>query len=507
MSWIDRALGVFAPERAFRREAARARLRMLRGYDAGRVSERDRGWITASDGPNSAIGPFAARVRDRARALVRDNPYAARLVQVQAAHQVGYGITPRVDTGSPSLDRRVMSLWDAFVASADVSGTQDLHGLVALLARTRAQDGEALARLIRPSAQEMRQLKLPVPLQVEALEADWIDDDKDSGFSPASGEGLIIRGIELDRRGRRRAVWLRRAHPGEHVVAARESQRVPAEDVLHLYRVLRPGQQRGISDFAPILKRLYRLDQYEEAALEKARIEACLTAFVTTDADAAQSPLGAERPRRAMDENEVVFGVGMVNWLRPGESVETVAPTGAGGFESFSLHVLMSVATGAGCTYDQLTGDLRQANFSSLRAGKIEFRRLVMQDQWLIFVPRLMQPIWRAFIDAAVLSGQLPEGEYPVRWSPPPFEMIDPNREVPPLIAKMRAGMVPPQEVIGALGEDWRDVIEQFAEWYRVLDERGLIFDSDPRRTAESGRAQDARQNAAVELAAETAER
>jgi capsid protein len=40
---------------------------------------------------------------------------------------------------------------------------------------------------------------------------------------------------------------------------------------------------------------------------------------------------------------------------------------------------LEASAVGTGLTYDQVAGDLTQANYSSLRAGKIEFRRLCEQ--------------------------------------------------------------------------------------------------------------------------------
>ena len=502
MSLLDRAIAAVSPQRGLSRAVARTRIRMLRAYEAGRHSERDAGWITPSSGPNESVGPFLTRVRDRARALVRDTPYAGRIVTVQAAHQVGYGITPRVDTGSPALDRQVTDLWNEFVAASDVTGVQDLHGQLNLAARTRAQDGEALVRFVRPSAQRMRTLGLPVPLQIEVLEPDWIDDLKDGGGG--SQGPLTVRGIEIDAWGRRTAIWLLREHPGERLTAtaARESQRIPIGDVMHLFRVLRPGQHRGISDLAPIIKRMHRLDAYEEAALEKARIEACLTAFVISDAAPAVGPLGTAPATAADGEQNVVFGAGMVNYLRPGEKVETVVPTGAGGFEAFATHTLMAISIGAGVTYDQATGDLRQANFSSLRAGKIEFKRQILQDQWLMFVPRLCVPIWREFVRAAQLVGRLPQGDIRVEWAPPPFEMIDPHREIAAILLKVRAGLLPPQQAIAELGEDWRSVVESYATWNDAIDDRGLIFDSDPRRTGRGGGAQDASQNAAIEIAA-----
>jgi len=62
------------------------------------------------------------------------------------------------------------------------------------------------------------------------------------------------------------------------------SQRVPARDVLHIYRKRRPGQLRDVSWLAPMLARLRDLGDYEAALLMKAKIEACLAAVVSEDA-------------------------------------------------------------------------------------------------------------------------------------------------------------------------------------------------------------------------------
>ena len=70
------------------------------------------------------------------------------------------------------------------------------------------------------------------------------------------------------------------------------------------------------------------------------------------------------------------------------------------------------------------------------------------------------------------------------------------------LIAQVRAGFVPQPEAVGAFGYDFRQVVEMIREANALLDEAGLSLDSDPRRVAKSGAAQDAAQLAAIEIAA-----
>lgn len=502
MSLLDRLIETVAPGVAAKRARARLAIEAIRAYEGGRLTSRSARWRAPSTGPNAEIGPHLTRLRDRARKMVRDNPYAARLVSVLAAHQVGYGIRPRPNTGDDALDSRVAALWDEWCASCDVSGMADFYGLQLLAARTRAEGGEALLRFIRPSAQETRRLGLPLPLQIEVLEGDMLDASR---TEPVPGGGRIVQGVEFDARGRRVRYHLLREHPGEGVLLPRSaagSDPVPASDILHLYRVLRPGQVRGVPDLAPILLRLGQLDDYEDAALEAAKVQATLAVFLKSmDLDGVP---GA--PGQKIEPIELTPG--LVAELPPGTEPAFLAPNGAGPFEPFALHTLMSIATGVGITYDQLTGDLRQANYSSLRAGKIEFRRMIEQDQWLLFIPRLCQPVWDAFISAAVLAGALPPRaeSYRAEWTPPRFDMIDPPREIPAWRDAVRTGMVPWTEAVSEQGYDPRWVVDEIRRGNRMLDEAGIILDSDPRRSNRSGSAQEPAQNAAVELAARNQE-
>jgi capsid protein len=74
-------------------------------------------------------------------------------------------------------------------------------------------------------------------------------------------------------------------------------------------------------------------------------------------------------------------------------------------------------------------------NFSSIRAGLIEFRRLMRMLQRHTFIRMFCRPIWTWFLDAAEAAGQLqiPEdlagGRIPVSWFPPRFEEVDRGKD------------------------------------------------------------------------------
>jgi lambda family phage portal protein len=72
---------------------------------------------------------------------------------------------------------------------------------------------------------------------------------------------------------------------------------------------------------------------------------------------------------------------------------------------------LRSIAIGMGITYEQLTGDLSGVNYSSIRAGLIEFRRRCGMLQHNILVFQFCRPVWDRRLELAILSGELDIGE------------------------------------------------------------------------------------------------
>src|SRR5262249_36956297 len=152
---------------------------------------------------------------------------------------------------------------------------------------------------------------------------------------------------------------------------------------------------------------------------------------------------------------------------------------------------LQTMAVAIGCTYDQLTGDLRQANYSSLRAGKLEFRRQTEQFQFLTIIPQMLHPVWDRFIDRAILAGALrqrTEGN-PVTWVTPTWEAIKPKFDNEAEENSVRAGRISPQEFIAQYGNDWRKVVDDWAEFNKYCDDKGVVLDIDSRQRTRTGQA------------------
>jgi lambda family phage portal protein len=475
MNFVDRVIAAVAPSAALRRVRARAALDVLeRGYEGAARGRRTQGWLTHPTSANAEAGKALTLLRDRARDLVRNNPYAERAGVVWVGNVVGGGIVPRADEAHVDLFKQ----WSE---ECDADGRCDFFGLQALVARTEWEAGECLVRF-RPRRMADG---LPVPLQLQVLEPDHLDTAK-TGDTKAGG--VVIQGVEFDGLGRRVAYWLFPTHPGDAIPFARRSftsKRVPAAAVLHIYRLRRPGQVRGVSQLASSLLRLRDLDEYEDAELLRKKIEACFAAFVTQGEEPSVNPV-VDATRRKDGQLVETLEPGIIKYLKMGQDVKFGQPSSSAGYAEHIRMQLHAVAAGIGVTYQQLTGDLSQANYSSMRGGLLEFRRPLGQFQRQVMIHQFCRPVWGRVQGAAFLAGAI-RTEVTAEWIPPRHEAVDPLKDAMADTMLVRAGFETLFDEIARHGGDPVRRISEMQEIAEALDEAGLVLDTDPRKTSRGG--------------------
>jgi len=427
---IDRVVGYFAPRSGLLRQVAREQL--ARAYEG--ANRRD-GWAPRRSGASANTDHMAdaAELRTRARFLVQNVPYIARAIEQLVAHTIGTGIAPRSLAEPEAKRKRIDALWDAWAEVADADGQTDLYGLQARAYRAMEVDGEVLLRL-RPRA---RADGLPVPLQIQVLEIDWLDGSKNGTV----GGNTIVNGIEYDALGRITAYWLYDKHPGE-IVSLRSSgaysKPVPAGRIIHLFNAERPGQGRGFSRLAPVIATVRDLSLYEDAELARKNLETRLSVLASGDISGLQGQPeeGADKPGELGQ-----LASGGITQIPVGMNLTVIEPKAAPGYVDYVKERKHVIAAGMGVTYEMMTGDMAETNFSSARVGQNDFRRSVEQRQWLLLVPALCQRIRRAWFDAAVMSEALSPGLDPVDWSTPKWDYVNPLQEVNADNAEVQGGL------------------------------------------------------------------
>ena len=191
---------------------------------------------------------------------------------------------------------------------------------------------------------------------------------------------------------------------------------------------------------------------------------------------------------------------GTMQRLKPGQDVRFAEPADAGSsYEGFFRNQLRAVATAAGVTYEQLSGDLTQVNYSSIRAGLLEFRRRCETIQHAVVVHQLCRPVWREWMATAVLAGALdapgfaadPASHLAAKWIPQGWQWVDPEKEFKAVVLAIRAGLMSRSEAISAFGYDAEEIDREIAADNARADALGLVLDSDPRKVARTGAERD----------------
>jgi len=258
------------------------------------------------------------------------------------------------------------------------------------------EGGEAVVRLRYRRPED----GLPVALQIQVLEAEHLPVT----LNTTADNGNVIRaGIEFDRLGRRVAYHLYRSHPEDGMLAPMSSDgglttvRVDASEVMHLFRPMRPGQIRGEPWLARALVKLNELDQYDDAELVRKKTAAMFAGFVTR-----QNPEDNLMGEGAADGDGIALAglePGTLQILEPGEDIKFSDPADVGGsYGEFLRTQFRAVAAAIGITYEQLTGDLTGVNYSSIRAGMLEFRRRCEMVQHGVLVHQMCRPVWAALM-------------------------------------------------------------------------------------------------------------
>jgi lambda family phage portal protein len=459
------------------------------GYDAASTKRRLSGWRADRNSINAILTTDGEQLRSRARELVRNNPYAASARESFVANCIGTGIKPSSAIEDADLRDDVQQLWSDWTDEADADGLTDFYGLQALAASAYFEAGECFIRL----RQRRESDGLAVPLQLQLIEADQCPLE----LNRMADNGNIIRnGIEFDLIGRRVAYWFWRQHPGDRallpVVLDALPVRVPAEQVIHVFRPVRPGQVRGVPALAPAMLKLWLLDQYDDAELDRKKVAALFAGFIKSPEEVFESTPGEDPP----EPPAINLQPGTMQQLLPGEEVTFSQPADVGGsYEMFEYRNILAACAAMGVPYSIVTGDRRKANYSSERGAVIEYRRRLEQVQHAYFVFQLCRPVWRAWWQAGVISGAIDAPDFlarkreytRARWITPRFEWVDPYKDQMAEKVAVRAGFKPLSDVIESQGEDARDVFKRMHADQQLLDKYGLVLDTDPRLTSAAG--------------------
>ena len=464
-------------------------LKNLRAYQGALVSRLTSDWMSSQLSADAEIRNSLRKLRDRSRELVRNNPYARQAKRTTQINIVGNGMKFQslvLQQRGGKRDQRVNTIieeaWSDWTQAniCDCAGKYSFHQFEWLAAGALCESGEAIFRIIRKPFGNST-----IPLSLQMIESDLLDEEYDGKTLSKNNEWR--NGVEVDEWGRALRYAILTKHPGDAYYLDFSASKklhifIPATDIIHLFLPERPGQNRGVPWFHSVMADMHQLQGYEEAAVIRARAGASIMGFIQND----QGELigdDVENHQRIQS-----FEPGTFRYLMPNESV-TVPDIDypSQQYEMFVKNKIRRFATGIGCSFETISKDFSETNYSSSRLSLLEDREHWKFCQKYI-IDNFHYRVFKEWLDLAVLSGEIDFPDYALnskryckpRWTPPAQHYVDPLKEIKAYREAEQAGYMTKSQVIAQTnGGDYDDIVSEIAREQEVAKGLGVTLDKD----------------------------
>ena len=218
------------------------------------------------------------------------------------------------------------------------------------------------------------------------------------------------------------------------------------------------------------------LDIYLDATLKKQQVSALFAAFVYDSGEELENDTGLSESDELLEK----LDVGTVEILPPGKDIKFANPPSASDFPQFVKTILLAISSGMQITFESLTKDYSNTNYSSSRAANQEMHKTIDKWQDRVLINGFLNPLFDWFIQAYEMSGGDAQG-VSIRWTKPARPLVDPSKEIPANQKAVSAGFNSVSQIIRSMGLDPDVVFKERAEELKTMDLLGIATDSDPR--------------------------
>lgn len=403
--------------------------RIFQGAMTGRLEQS---WTSTPTSIDAWIYQHWSTLVARSREQAENNDHAKKFVQLcrdNIAGPKGFTLQAQVKDPNGTPDTLASSaIEDAFVEFSkrgkfDVTGTLSRSDAERLIAATLPADGEFIA--IARYGRELNEFGFAVQLIDPVL--------LDPMHYQDLGNGSTIRhGIEFNANGKPVAYHFRKMDErqvGYVNGMSRDYDRVPAENVCHIYLPEKVGQKRGLPWMRTALWRLRMLGGFEDAAIVNARVGAAKMGFF-------RDPEGDNN-----DEDDIPMegDPGTFEDIGNRELVQWNPAFPDQSIDPFTKSLLRSIASGLNVSYNNLASDLTSVNFSSIRQGALDEREVWKGLQEMI-VGQWCEWLYERWLQRSLLAQAITVVGKPLKyeriqkyravtWQPRRWAWIDPASE------------------------------------------------------------------------------
>jgi len=434
-------------------------------------------------------------MRARSRALVRDAGFAKSAKRAIVDNVIGTGVRvqPAVKTARGGYNDRIndgiADAWAKWMHAPNchTGGALHFHDMERMLMGQVFEAGEIFIRIHR--GQKFGWSEVPIALEV--IEPERIVDGYAYPGAVSPKSGGVRLGIETDKFKRPIAYWIRDLHPGDIRLNLEQSDavtRVDAADVIHIYVVDRWPQTRGIPWMHAAAAKVQDVNGYTEAEIIAARGAASYIGIIETPEPSAS--LAQQTP-----DNTYQMSVEPGIWYRskPGEKMSFVAPNRpTNSFDPFMRFMLREISAATGVSYEAVSHDYSQSNYSSTRLSLLNERDVwkALQSWW---IRSFRHRLHREWMKMAVMARAIPEIDImdfggnaekflEANFRPRGWSWVDPTKEVQAYVQAIKSGLRTQADVIEETGGgmDLEEMMKSRAAELEYMRELGIPFDTSP---------------------------
>lgn len=456
MAFLDLFRGNAKPRKA---EVPVARAR----FEAAEVGDDYRHWAGAdSFSADAALSPAKRRtMRNRARHERVNNSYLAGISATLAGDLIGTGPRLQLDIGDGDAAREVERYfydWGTLV---------DLPAKLRTMRESLVVDGEAFALMVNNP-------RLPgVQLDLRLVEADMVATPTEMMRQTITPEGNTVDGVEFDEVGNAVAYQVLNFHPGSNFrINNLMFSRVPAAAMIHWFRRIRPGQNRGMPEVAPALRLFGQLRRYTEAVIAAAETAADFAAFIhsnspASEVDEVESFAELEIRKRTLTTLPEGWNISQLKAEQPTST-----------YRDFKREILQEIARCLQIPFNVAALDSSSYNYASGRMDHQVYGMVQRVDR--DHLERIcLDRVLSAWVNEASLAGMIPEGlppfsEWNWAWVWDGKEHVDPGKEANAAETRLRTMTTSLATEYARQGKRWDVELRQIAAERALMAELGL---------------------------------
>jgi len=462
------------------------------GYTGGRIDRLSADWNLSQRTSDAEIQQDIIELRNRCRDLGRNDAWVSRALNSDENNilTVGKGFSLQMRCAFPpnfeKLDKnaclKIEQAWAEWCKpkNCTITGEDSFYDICRQTRRARRTDGGIMFRKI----EDEKINKFGFALQ--PIEIDYLDHCR----TEVNGNRYIVMGVEKMltglNAGKTIAYWLMDRHPGDILMGGRyfgASKPIPADQIIHYFVKERVTQSLGVPSIAPVIERLRHLGEYEKAELVASREASNKGGYFTSDRGGTYS--GEVQETSSGDPTGSVLSdssPGQNDDLPPGMSFVPYDPTHpTQQYGDFVKNALFGVSAGLELPYMVLTGDLSNANYSSMRAGNIEAQEGFKKEQYHM-IEHLCIPIFDAWLEAALLNraidlpySKIEQFNRP-RFTGRRWPWVDPEKDIRANLMAIDGGVYTRTMVTEEQGLDFEDICQQLEDEKDVAEDHDLEF-------------------------------